>query len=221
MAWWNFGDINNWGFYPDPEGNFAKPDINILAPAGTPFTAIAPGVITGMSTSASYGDVVTVRFDTPYNPIATHYAFLHLTSLNPQDFVGENVTTGEVLGWGGGGRSRSGADPGFALIDTAEYGTGSANEPFHGRYINPELNPTQILKDLRSGTPFTGSGKPLSSPFNIGQNGSATIANSSTGLGGIPGLNIDFSGLQAWATQAGIVVLGAVLIIVALILVFK
>lgn len=211
--WYLDPTINNWGSFPDPEGLFAKPDINILAPAGTQFTAPFAGTITGVDTTSSYGDVVTVAFANPPNSVATHYEFEHLTSIG-NDYIGEPVSVGQILGIGGGGQSKSGADPGFGLTDQAVYGTGSVNEPFSSNgYINQLLNPTGLLDSLKSGTLPSGSG----GGSTCDPNAPVTGFFCSTGNS----VNSTISGIQSWLTQAGIVVFGAVIVLVALILVFK
>lgn len=209
MAWWNFPFIDNFGFFPDPEGSFPKPDVNVLAPAGTAFTAPLSGTVSGIDYNSSFGDVVTVNLDNPINGAATHYAFLHLSSIAPLK-VGQHVKVGDILGTGGGGQSKSGADPGFAFTSSSMYGFGSgwANN-VKGSWINPQLDSTNFLHQL--------SGQNLVSGISGGGGGTGIIP---TGLG--PGLG-NFLGLPTanQLTQGGFIVFGAIVVLIALVLIFK
>ena len=152
VNWWQANRIDNFGQYPDPEGAFPKPDSNILVPAGTVFTTLFPGTVTGIDTSSSYGNVVTIKLDKPLNPVANHIAYLHLTSPYPGLKVGAHVTSGQKIGIGGGGVSRSGAAPGFALTASDMYGNGSGwADNVKGSWINPLLNPVPVLDAAKSG----------------------------------------------------------------------
>lgn len=159
INWWQYPEINNFGSYPDPEGAFPKPDVNIIAPAGTKFTAPLSGVVSGIDTTSPFGDVVTVNLDSPINDSATHYAFLHLSSIAPGLQVGEHINAGDLLGIGGGNQSTSGADPGFALTSSDQYGFGAGwYNNVQGSWINPKLDPTTLLNSLSvAPPPSTGS----------------------------------------------------------------
>jgi hypothetical protein len=152
MDWWTANRIDNFGAYPDPEGAFPKPDSNIIVPTGTIFTTLFPGTVTGIDTSDTYGNVVTIKMDTPLNPAATHIAYLHLTSIWPGLKVGSHVTSGQKVGIGGGGASKSGAMPGVALTPSDEYGHGTGwADNVKGTWINPLLNPVPMLDAAYSG----------------------------------------------------------------------
>lgn len=151
--WWTYNIDQQFGQVMDREGPFLKPDANIYAPANTAFTAILPGTVTGIDTTSSWGETVTVRLDNPINSVATHYSFLHLQSIAPGLYVGEHVNSGSLLGFGGGDQSISGADPGFALTASDNYGYGKGwSDNVTSNWINPLLNPNQIISDLKNGT---------------------------------------------------------------------
>lgn len=152
VNWWTANRIDNFGQYPDPEGAFPKPDSNILVPGGTIFTTLFPGTVTGVDTSSSYGNVVTIKLDNAINPAATHIAYLHLTSPYPGLKVGDHVTSGQKVGIGGGGASTSGAMPGFALTSSDMYGHGTGwADNVKGSWINPLLNPVPVLDAAKAG----------------------------------------------------------------------
>jgi hypothetical protein len=198
--WWKYPIIDLFGQYPDPEGAFPKPDINIEAPAGTLFTAPLPGTVSGIDYQSSFGDVITVNLDNPINGAATHYAFLHLSKIAPVQ-IGEHVTAGEVLGIGGGGQSKSGSSPGFALTASSSYGYGSgwANN-VKGTWINPQLDPTNLFNSIAGGNVISGI-----------SGGNNPVSNA---------LGIQLPTVNQW-TQAGFVIVGAIIVIIALILMLK
>jgi len=174
VNWWQANRIDNFGAYPDPEGAFPKPDSNILVPAGTVFTTLFPGTVTGIDTSSSYGNVVTIKLDNAINPAATHIAYLHMTSIWPSLKVGSKVTSGQKIGIGGGGASTSGAMPGFALTSSDMYGHGTGwADNVKGSWINPLLNPVPVLDAAKTGK--LGS-FPTQSTSNASTSGSATPA---------------------------------------------
>lgn len=202
--WLHYNIIDNFGVYPDPEGKFPKPDINILAPSGTQFTAPLPGTVSGIDYNSSFGDVVTINLDNPINGAATHYAFLHLSTIAPLK-VGQHVNVGDILGTGGGGQSKSGAAPGFALTASDKYGFGAgwANN-VKGSWINPQLDPTNLFNQLSGQHVVSG----------IGGSGGGT----SNGISNLLGIQLPTA--AQW-TQGGFVVFGAIVVLIALILMFK
>ncbi len=152
-AWYSYPRIDNFGKYPDPEGAFPKPDSNILVPSGTVFTSLFPGVVTGVDTSSSYGQVVTIKLNAPINSAATHIAYLHMTTIAPGLKVGSKVNAGTPIGIGGGNISTSGAMPGIALTSSDVYGHGSGwADNVKGTWINPLLNPVPVLNAAKAGT---------------------------------------------------------------------
>jgi hypothetical protein len=177
-AWWHANNINNWGQYPDPQGNYPKPDINFILPANTPLPAILPGTVSGINSPSgqipSYGAVVTVKLDTPINDIATHYAYLHLTRVQDGLRVGQHVNIGDNLGYAGGNITAGSAPAamGFALYPGDYYGFGS----YWTQYIQTKnnvpdqrLNPTALINDITGGktTDYLSNNGPAS----VGGNG--------------------------------------------------
>ncbi len=181
QAWFNFNRIDLLGT-PDPAGGFPKPDSNILAPAGLGVSAPADGVVTGISNNFSdgFGNAVTVRFNKPPNPYATHFVFLHLTSLSPGLKVGQMVKAGDVLGWTGSNPQN--ASLGFALYPGNNYGKDSAWSAFDtvpNLTGNGVYNPVPYLDALKNGkvtniNPATGAntntslGGTMCAPWDIG-----------------------------------------------------
>lgn len=169
QGWWDAPIIDNWGQYPDPQGPFPKPDLNILTPANYPFVAILPGVVSGInfapgssvspdnpSVSPAFGAVITVKMDKPINQIATHYVYLHLQRIQPGITIGMHVQPGQVLGYGGGGQTLGSAPaaPGFALYAGDHYGFGPewlnyVQRPNHT--IDPRLDPRPLYNSLKTG----------------------------------------------------------------------
>lgn len=180
-GWWSFQINGNFGHYPDTQGNYPKPDINMFGiPANFPIAAILPGTISGFSGdgSRSYGDVVTVKLDTPINAIATHYALLHLARLQPGIHIGQHVNPGDVLAYGGGNQSHGSAPAalGFALLPGDDY----ANGTWFNQYINTpshvadqRLNPEPIVRAAQNGTlGITQFSNQVNVNFNTNQSGS-------------------------------------------------
>lgn len=189
-GWWDAPNINNWGSYPDPQGNFPKPDVNFILPANSPIAAILPGTVSGVNQPPNrnlpfpaYGAVVTVKMDQPINQLATHYALLHLAHVSVN--VGDHVKIGDTLGYGGGNQTQGSAPAavGFAFYPGDYYGYGKEwtqyiQTPNH--VADQRLNPTAFLNDISNGNigSYLGNGSgssgfDLSSLFG-GSNGSGT-----------------------------------------------
>lgn len=158
-GWWSYPNMGNWNKYPDAQGNYPTPDLNVILPPHFPIAAILPGTITDMrsGSSPSYGAVVTVKLDQPLNNLATHYAMLHLQSLQPGLSVGMHVNVGNILGYGGGNISAGSAPAavGFALYPGDIYGVGPEwNKYFQigNNSIDSRLDPTPLLNGAKSGT---------------------------------------------------------------------
>lgn len=163
VGWWTFPQVNNWGSFPDPQGYFPKPDVNIVGlPSSYPLAAILPGVVTGINTPGSsaippFGAVITIELDKPLNSIATHYAMLHLARVQPGLQVGSSVAVGDIIGYGGANQTQGSASApvGFALYPGDYYGFGTE----WNRYINTpskipdaRLDPTSVLKAAATGS---------------------------------------------------------------------
>lgn len=153
QPWYTYNRIDNYGYYPDPEGAFPKPDSNIIGlPDGTPITALGSGTISGINNPfilgavPSWGQVITVKLDQPYNSVATHMAYLHLGSIAPGISLGQHVDVGDVLGYSGS--SVSGAATGFAFYNGDSYGYG----PSWSQYVgSSQLDPTAFLNIVQMG----------------------------------------------------------------------
>lgn len=153
MAWYNYPLIGGFGTYPDPAGNYPKPDINIIVPAGTPFTAPASGTVTNIDTSSSYGTSITVQFDNPPNTTALYYAFNYMSSIASGVGVGQHVNAGDILAYGGGGINNSGINTtAFAFSAGPAYGQGTGwTNNVIGSWINPSLDPSSYITSLQKG----------------------------------------------------------------------
>ena len=103
QPWYKYLRIDDYASYPDPDGSFPKPDSNILVPDGVPITALASGVVSGINapdgSQPGFGQVVTVKLDTPLNPSADHMAYLHLNQISCSQ--GQRVTFGTPVGVAG------------------------------------------------------------------------------------------------------------------------
>ena len=150
-AWYAYPNINNYGMFPDPDGNFPKPDINFAPPDGTPITTLLSGTVSGVNTpgdpgaSPSWGQVVTLKLDQPWNSQAQYIAYLHMADTTVVE--GQHLNAGDVVGHAG---LDSGGDHyrvGLALQEGPYYGFGSGfNNPG-----SPALNPTTLLNEALSG----------------------------------------------------------------------
>ena len=145
QPWYKYPRIDDYASYPDPDGAFPKPDSNILVPDGVPITALASGVVSGINapdgSQPGFGQVVTVKLDTPLNPIADHMAYLHLNQISCSQ--GQRVTFGTPVGVAGPNPQNAGT--GFALYHDAYYGFGRTWAQYVG---SPELNPVPFLNSL-------------------------------------------------------------------------
>src|SRR5258708_5727577 len=150
-AWYSYPRIDNYGA-PDPFGGFPKPDSNILCPENTPITSPLAGIVSGINAPdgslPAWGAVVTIKLLVPYNPIADHIAFLHLSSITPGLKIGSSVSVGQVIGVGGSGPHAAGTQKaalGFAFYHGDFYGYGPTWAQYDGK---PELNPVPFLVAL-------------------------------------------------------------------------
>lgn len=169
MQWYMYPRIDQYGG-PEPYGNFPKPDSNILVPEGTSITSPLSGVVSGINapdgSMPNWGAVVTIKLSIPYNPIADHIAFLHLTSIAPGLKVGSPISVGQQIGIGGsGGATPTGTQPaalGFAFYHGDYYGYG----PTWSQYVgSSQLNPVPFLDSLKNGgTISTGGTTPTVPP---------------------------------------------------------
>lgn len=150
LPWYKFPYESDYGG-AEPYGPYAKPDINIQCPDGTPITNLLAGTITGLNASdghvQAFGAVVTLRLDKPLNALATHIAYLHLEPLPNYLAIGQHVPKGEVVGYSGG-QSAQGSEKavvGVALYNGPVYGEGPTFDLYNA-VGNPLLDPAQVLK---------------------------------------------------------------------------
>ncbi len=154
-AWYSYPHTTDYGG-PEPYGNFPKPDENFFLPANTPITALSPGTVTAVDNPA-WGGAVTMQMDQPYNPIATHQAYIHLARSTAS--VGQHLNAGDLLGYGGANIT-SGQQPagvGFAFYNGSDYGFG----PSWSKYVGtPPLNPDAFLNSVSQNGPGNPPGGP-------------------------------------------------------------
>lgn len=150
-AWYAYPNINNYGAFPDPDGNFPKPDINFGVPDGVPITTLLPGTVSGINTpgnssaSPAWGQVVTLQLDQPWNSAATYISYLHLGSVSVQE--GQHLNAGDTVGVAGADSMGEHYRVGLAFQSGPYYGFGSGfNSPG-----SPALNPTTLLNEALSG----------------------------------------------------------------------
>lgn len=132
----------------EPFGGGSKPDANFGSiPANTPITALGSGVVSGTDSQSAWGCSVTVRLDQPFNDLATHHAYLHLSNINVN--TGQRVNAGDVIGYAGGNQTCGSQKValGFAFYNGDNYGFGSAWQ-YMQPLLNPKLNPTPFLSQF-------------------------------------------------------------------------
>src|SRR5713226_4202569 len=115
QSWLSYSRVDDYGKNPDPLGPYQKPDSNVECPDGTPITALAPGVVSGLVKNPSWGvgtSSLTIKLDSPVNALATHMAYNYLGSTSVG--IGQHVTAGQVIGTAGG-NARYGFGMAFAL----------------------------------------------------------------------------------------------------------
>jgi hypothetical protein len=146
--WYLFPRIDNYGF-PDPFGGFPKPDSNVQLTAGYPVTALLSGTVTDIDKTSSWGCGITIKLDKPVNSIATHTAYIHLSSVAPLN-VGQHVNADEIIGYNGA-ENACGSQKvplGFALYNGDAYGKDASWSKYNG---NPALNPVPLLDAAAGG----------------------------------------------------------------------
>jgi hypothetical protein len=147
MQWYEYPRIDNYGFYPDPFGPYAKPDSNIECGAGIDVTSLASGVISGVVHSPNWGigtDSVTIRLDKPINAIATHMAYNFITASAK---VGDKVVAGTIIGKS---TDTFGFGLAFALTADEEYGDGTFAK-YNG---DKRLDPVPVLEAAKKDKPL-------------------------------------------------------------------
>lgn len=155
-GWWTYPRIDNYGVFPDPQGNFKKPDSNILVPYGYPVATPVAGVVSGINSPngsiPSWGAVVTIKLDQPINSLATHLAFLHLADVTVRE--GQRVLPGDIVAHAGDGNHAAGSSPaslGVALTPGQYYGFDGFQYNANG---DPQLNPVPFIESVKNNSPF-------------------------------------------------------------------
>lgn len=198
----------------EPYGGGPKPDINIGIPyTNYPITSLTQGTVTNIDKVSPWGYAVTVKMDSPYNNVATHAAYLHLTTIDQSLYVGKHLQEGDPIGTGGNGITGSGqqkgAGVGFAFYNGDAYGYG----PTWNQYVgSPKLDPTSFYKTFSSGSSAT-----FKNANNIiaAQNASNTGCDTPV-IGGL--ICWIQSQLATWALTVGFFLLGLVLIILGFVI---
>jgi hypothetical protein len=145
--WWQYrSDTPGSGAYggiePQCPGCYAKPDTNIAVPAGTPITALMPGVITDVENRGAFagGLSVTERLTNALNSVAQYMSFNFLGGTSV--YKGESVSAGQQVGTAGSPTGTLfalglGADPVWGTTHFSQYqGDGS-----------PLTNPQKLVLD--------------------------------------------------------------------------
>lgn len=207
--WWQFPWAHDYGG-AEPYGNFPKPDLNIQIPySNYPITALGSGYVTNIDKTSPWGYAVTVKLDTPHNAVATHDAYLHLTSVDPSLYVGAHVQPGSMIGTGGNNITGSGKQPagvGYAWYNGDAYGYG----PTWSQYVgSPSLNPTSFFQNVTN-NPAIPYSNASGLPYNANQGCDTPI------VGGL--VCWIQSNLATWALTVGFFLLGLVLIIIGFVI---
>jgi murein DD-endopeptidase MepM/ murein hydrolase activator NlpD len=155
-AWYTYPRIDNFGQI-DPEGNYYKPDSNVITPYGYPITALLSGVVTNVQYTSWGQTVVTVKLDNPLNSLATHTVYQHMHDASVK--AGDVVTAGQLLGHAN--YAGEGANLGFGLYSGDVYGSGPAWSQLQSDLAPGGaglLNPVNILNEAKAGQPITAQG---------------------------------------------------------------
>jgi murein DD-endopeptidase MepM/ murein hydrolase activator NlpD len=169
--WYTFPRIDNFGQI-DPEGDYYKPDSNIITPYGYSITALLSGVVTSVQRTSWGQTVVTIKLDNPLNSLATHTVYQHMHDATVKQ--GDVVSAGQLIGHAN--YAGEGANLGFGLYSGDVYGSGPAWSQLQSDLAPGGagyLNPTHILDEAKAGQPITAQGGyqtlayGLSNPFDI------------------------------------------------------
>lgn len=154
--WYTYPRIDNFGQI-DPEGNYYKPDTNVITPPGYPITALLSGTVTDVEYT-NYGQtMVTIRLDNALNSLATHTFYEHMH--NATVAVGQKVNAGDLIGYAN--YSGEGANLGFGLYPGDIYGSGPGWAQLQNDLApggQGLLNPVHILEEAKTGQPITAQG---------------------------------------------------------------
>src|SRR6266571_2590944 len=141
------------GIEPQCPGCYDKPDTNIAVPAGTPITALLPGVITdveNLGTNAG-GLSVTERLTNAINSAAQYMSFNFLGGTSVTK--GQQIAAGQQVGTAG---SPTGVNFALGLGSDPVWGGSSFSQ--HQGVGDPLTNPqTQVLDKLKGGQSLASS----------------------------------------------------------------
>lgn len=212
--WYTYPRVDAYGT-PDTFGGFPKPDSNVEVPDGYPITALLSGVVTGINSPdgsvPAWGAAITIKLDQPINSLATHTAYIHLSSIASGLAVGSRVNAGDVIGYSGGARAAGTQKVpiGFALYAGDIYGYGPQWSQDLG---NASLNPTSVLDAAKNGNLTVNTG---------GGSGLAGVANSLINLSPITNWISSLGPLWAWLQnplRAVKLIAGILMLLVSLLL---
>jgi murein DD-endopeptidase MepM/ murein hydrolase activator NlpD len=151
--WYTYPRIDNFG-QTDPEGDYYKPDSNIITPYGYPVTALLSGVVTNVQYTSWGQTIVTIKLDNPLNSLATHIFYEHMHDASVK--AGDAVTAGQLVGHAN--YAGEGANLGFGLYSGDVYGSGPAWSQLQSDLAPGGaglLNPVTILNEAKAGQPIT------------------------------------------------------------------
>lgn len=164
--WYTFSRIDNFGSI-DPQGQYWKPDSNVLTPPGYPVTALLAGQVTSVQRTGWGQTVVTIKLAQPLNRLATHCFYEHMHDSTVTK--GQRVAAGTLIGHAN--YSGEGAALGFGLYSGDVYGSGPAWSVLQND-LRPGgaglLNPVALLNAAAAGKlgtplPTFGDGTPIPS----------------------------------------------------------
>lgn len=173
QPWYDFSRIDNFGQI-DPQGDYYKPDSNILTPYGYPVTSLLSGTVTSVQRTGYGQSVVTIKLDEPLNNLATHMFYEHMH--NATVFTGQHVASGTQIGTAND--QGEGANLGVGLYSGDVYGSGDAWSILQ-KDLAPGgaglLNPTTLLNSAKDGVIGNGVYSPLTSTVSSTTSGGSLL----------------------------------------------
>lgn len=217
-SWWCYPVTQAYGV---PEANLGvggtHSGIDLGTPLGTKITAIEPGTIVAAGPQKWGGDVLEA---VQSGGQTIYQQFLHLEEINVKP--GQSVNAGDLLGLTGG-TSTASPIPTYAPyssgphIHFAEYSTGLPEQ----WGISNSIDPSQLISQLGKGQVASGN------TATLGSTTSQTCTISIPMPMGLSPICIDLSGIfggfdfKTGALRTGLVLFGAILILVAIGAMFK
>jgi hypothetical protein len=156
--WYTFPRIDNFGMLDPQPGTGWKPDSNVQIPGYYPVTALNSGTVTSLQQTGFGQAVITIKLDSPFNSLATHEFYEHLSSWDGGITVGQHVASGQLIGY----NNPPGQVPlGFGLYPGDVYGSGPAYAQLQADLApggKGLLNPVKLLDAAKNGTILSGTG---------------------------------------------------------------